>query len=121
MKTDMKWVVFFAAVCALCAAALLLRGGTDGGRAVIKIDGEVYSVVELNAAEPHEFDIKTERGYNRLRVEKGRISVVEADCPDKLCVRRGRVKAGDLPLVCLPHRLTVEVGKSGVDAVAGGM
>ncbi len=121
MKTDIKWAALFAAVCAVCAAVLLSRGAADGGRAVIRVDGEVYSVVELDADEPYEFDIRTERGYNRLRVEKGCVSVTEADCPDKLCVKRGKAHPGDLPLVCLPHRLTVEVGRADVDAVAGGM
>ena len=48
--------------------------------------------------------------------------MAEADCPDRLCVRRGPVRYAGETIICLPHKLVVTVrsGLSGYDAVTGG-
>ena len=57
-----------------------------------------------------------------MRVEKGKIAVIHANCPDKICVNRGFIENGTFPIVCLPNRLSVYIEESdgGVDAVSGG-
>ena len=53
-------------------------------------------------------------------VKDGKVSVTEADCPDKVCVNTGEIsKSGDT-IVCLPHKLVVEIegSTSETDAVA---
>lgn len=46
-------------------------------------------------------------GYNRLLVERGRVRVLSANCPGQDCVRMGWLRSASLPLICLPHGLTV--------------
>lgn len=46
-------------------------------------------------------------GFNRLLIEKGRVKVLCANCPGQDCVRMGWLRSASLPLVCLPHGLTV--------------
>ena len=46
-------------------------------------------------------------GGNRLLVERGRVKVLCADCPGQDCVRMGWLRSASLPLICLPHGLTV--------------
>ena len=119
MKSNIKWIIIFAALCLICALILVVMGRRSGERAEIIVDGEVVRTVELS--EDNEFDIELGGGeFNRIRVENGRIAVIDASCPDKLCVRQGYISGGGIPIVCLPHRLSVEVtGGSGVDAVTG--
>ena len=51
--------------------------------------------------------------------------MTEASCPDKICVDRGWIDNGVIPIVCLPNKLTIEI-RGGVDkadqidAVTGG-
>ena len=86
-------------------------------------NGETVKTIDLSKVEqPYEFDINYEDGgYNRIRVEQGRIYVIEADCRDKICVKHG-CAAGGSPIVCLPHRLSITVSGTGggPDAVSGG-
>lgn len=103
----------FAAVFVIgLGAFLLLRsaGAAEGVVARIWLDGELYEEIELNAvAVPYEFDITTEHGTNRVRVEHGSIQVVSADCPDQVCVRQGAITGGYVPIACVPHGLVIDI------------
>ena len=47
-----------------------------------------------------------------IRVEPGRIAVIGADCPDKVCVEAGWRSDSASPIVCLPHRLVIRIEHS---------
>ncbi len=122
------WMIAVAVILALSgvSAAVILARRADGMMARIILDGKVVRTVALDAAaEPYEFDVTSEYGTNRIRVDGGQICVTDADCPDRLCVRMGWRKNASLPIACLPHRLVIEIadaaGADGVDAVAGRM
>ncbi len=118
MKSVKTWIVIFAAVLVICAAAfLLLKGrGASGRIAVIRVDGEIYEKIDLDTvAVAYDMEIKTEFGYNKLHIEHDGISVTEADCRDHICMDQGKVSKSGVPIVCLPHRLTVEIEGEDID------
>ncbi len=47
--------------------------------------------------------------YNIVEVRKGEIGIIEASCPDKVCVNMGFVSDGLLPITCLPNKLIIEI------------
>lgn len=119
MKSSKTWIVIFAAVLVICAAAfLLLKGsGGHGAVAVIRVDGEIYKKINLDAVTvAYDMEIKTEFGYNKLHIEHDGISVTEADCRDHICMDQGKVSQAGVPIVCLPHRLTIEIEGDDIDA-----
>ena len=119
MKSSKTWIVIFAAVLVICAAAfLLLKGsGGHGTVAVIRGDGEIYEKINLDTvAVAYDMEIKTEFGYNKLHIEHDGISVTEADCRDHICMDQGKVSQAGVPIVCLPHRLTIEIEGDDIDA-----
>lgn len=81
--------------------------------AVIKVEGKLYRTVTLTKEE-QTIEIRTQRGYNLLKVHDYGIEMVDADCPDEICLTFGfRSRQGDT-IVCLPHRVIVEIeGPSG--------
>ena len=102
------WIVLFGALAALGAGAYLLHGG--GTRAVISVDGQVWRTVDLSAVtEPYTFTVETEDGWNTIQAAPGSIQVVDADCPHQDCVKQGAISDGAIPIVCLPHRLVIEI------------
>ena len=109
----------------VCAAVWLIqKSRVPEGTAMARIElsGKVIREIDLSAvAEPFEFTVEAENGSNTVRVEKGRIAVTEADCPDKVCVKTGYIENRAMPIVCLPHRLVITVNgnDSEYDAVAG--
>ena len=68
------------------------------------------------------FDIPCDGGYNTIAVENGEVRVAAADCPDQTCVKMGALRSRALPIVCLPHHLTIrfvdDAEDGGLDAVA---
>lgn len=81
---------------------------SPGRTVVVEIDGEAISEFDLSAdLAPHR--IETKYGYNVLEIDGGQVRVVDADCPDRLCVHTGwRQHAGQV-IVCLPHYFVVRV------------
>ena len=111
------------AVAGLSAAALTARRGeTDHPVARITWDGEVVEEIELDrVGRGYSFTLENQEGSNTISVEKGRIRVSQADCPDQVCVDQGWIADGTVPIVCLPHKLVIEIvgGGSAFDAAAG--
>lgn len=50
-----------------------------------------------------------EKGRNFLIIENGTARIEDADCPDKLCVKMGRISQNGQSLICLPHEVIVEI------------
>lgn len=118
-------VILFCLLAAAAASAawLLFRGGSTGSPiARISRDGVLLEEIDLNQVEEsYTLTFEDERGTNTVLVEPGRIRIAEADCPDQVCVNQGFISNGTVPIVCLPHRLIVEiVGAEGdLDGGAG--
>lgn len=85
--------------------------GDNGERVVITIDGKKYGSYELD--KDKRIDITDNKlGYNQVVIENGRVYVSEADCPDKYCMRHKKISNSNEPIVCLPHKLVVEIVES---------
>lgn len=48
-------------------------------------------------------------GWNLLAVSKEEVSMLAADCPDQICVRHRPISRGGEGIICLPHKLAVEI------------
>ena len=105
------------------AAFLLLRPKGEGQVARITLNGKVVEDIDLSRVEqPYTLTLEGPGGFsNTITVEKGRICVSKAGCPDQICVHQGYISDGTTPIVCLPNRLIIEItgGGSGLDAAAG--
>ena len=77
--------------------------------AVVNRDGKVLYEIDLNSVEETSY-ITIDKGLEVvLQVEKGRIHFLEADCPDKICIKAGWLtKPGD-QAVCLPSKTIVRI------------
>ena len=107
----------------LAAAALLffiyIFTRKEGARVVVRVDGKESGSFSLD--EDREVTLAGVGGTNVLVISGGIARVTEADCPDKLCVHQGSIRYSGQSIVCLPHRLTVEVAggdAAEIDAVA---
>ncbi|MEK3785881.1 MULTISPECIES: NusG domain II-containing protein [Paenibacillus] len=76
--------------------------------AKITIDGKLFRTVELTEEE-QEIEIKTDHGYNLLKVHDYGIEMIDADCPDQICLTFGFITRNGGTIVCLPYKLIVEV------------
>ncbi len=122
MKTRVILFLLLAAVAASAAWLLLRDGDTDAPTARILRDGALLEEIDLDrVAEPYSFTLEDGSGANTVQVERGRIRISAADCPDQVCVKQGWISGGAVPIICLPHRLTIEIvdGGGDLDGAAG--
>lgn len=111
----------------IAAAAILLAAGIAGslfiylkkdtGASVANIyqDGTLIRSIDLSkVSESYTFTVNGENGAsNTIEVRPGEIAVVEASCPDKVCVNMGFIKNKALPITCLPNKLVIKIEASG--------
>ncbi len=100
--------------------------GADGSSR--KMTADIYQNGELVKSLPLENDTENytitiytaDGGSNVIEVRGREIGIISADCPDKLCVRQGFRHDSLLPIICLPHRLVIQIraAKEDLDAIA---
>lgn len=111
LKTQ-TWTILVLLLLAGSAAASLLvaEKTTDGTMANVYLDGNCVRSIDLSAVrEAYSFDVEGLCGTNRITVERGRICVEQADCPDQICVHQGWIADSAAPIVCLPNKLVIRV------------
>ncbi len=79
--------------------------------AVITVDGKEYKRVDLTGHSGTDtFTVTQEDGdYNTIEVKDEKIRISKANCGDQVCVRTGAVGKLGETIVCLPHKLVIEV------------
>ncbi|NLY54860.1 MAG: NusG domain II-containing protein [Firmicutes bacterium] len=117
-------LVLIAALAILFVGSwMYIKGmGSDQVTAIVLQDGVVIHEIDLsNVNEPYQIRVENEQGgYNIIEVDRGRIRVVEANCPEQVDVLQGWISEPHESLVCLPHRLVVKIQaqpKSDVDGI----
>lgn len=78
-----------------------------GAYARITVDGTPQG--DFSLEENTVFNIETDGGYNEIAVEDGFVFVKAADCRDQICVEHKRIHIMGETIVCLPHKLVVEI------------
>ena len=122
-STKLLLALLALAVGASAASVLSRRRGPEDPVARILLDGTLMDEIRLDKVGAS-FSFTVERadgGFNIIQVERGRIRVSHADCPDQICVDQGWISDGTVPIVCLPHGLVIEItgGGEDLDAAAG--
>jgi hypothetical protein len=123
LKSNKFWIFVLGGVVIISSIVALALWQVPASRAHIYQNGVLIDSIDLSSvAEPYVINIRGSDGTNVIAVERGRIRMQEAGCPDKTCVRQGWISGGVTPIICLPNRLIVRLdGGSGsdIDAVVG--
>ncbi|MBO5204162.1 MAG: NusG domain II-containing protein [Clostridia bacterium] len=98
--------VLLIAAIAFFMGTVLLDG--SGDTVVVAVNGAEYARLPLD--ENTELLIQAENGTNKLIIKDGEAYITEASCPDKICVKTGKVTEMR-SVVCLPNKVTVTLEK----------
>ena len=90
-------------IVATCLVVALTK--ETGACVIVRVDGQQVATYSL--LEDGEYSLNG--GTNILRIQDGKAFLVDADCPDKNCVNRGKIDQTGESIICLPNRLTVTV------------
>lgn len=88
-------------------------------RVTVTVEGEEYGSYALNMDAT--IEIQGKLGINTLEIKEGKAKMVDADCPDQICVNHLAISHSNDLIICLPNEIIVEVvggSASGIDATA---
>ena len=116
-KKDICLILVFLLIAGLIY--LFTRNGEVGNQVRITLDGKEYGTYSLT--ENREIPIQSEYGCNIVQIKDGMVFMKDADCPDKYCIHQGKTARKNKSIVCLPHKLMVEVVEASKDKSADGI
>ncbi|MDR2465140.1 MAG: NusG domain II-containing protein [Streptococcaceae bacterium] len=76
--------------------------------AQLRVNGKIIKDFPLSKNTEYVY-IEKDGDENVIEVKNNRIRIARANCPDQVCVRRGWISKGGETIVCLPHKLVLEV------------
>jgi hypothetical protein len=89
---------------------IMMNKQYQGTYAEITLEGKFYKTIPLSEHRGENLiDIKTKYGYNIIKVSNQSIGIIDADCKDKICVKTGFISKPGQSIICLPHKLMIEV------------
>lgn len=116
MSIKARAIIISAVIAVITAASVLCiiymhNTADNGAYAYIYQNDKIIRTIDLtNIDEPYRITIETEDGgYNVIEVRQGSIGVVEASCPDGLCMNMGFIENSLMPVTCLPNHLVIKV------------
>ncbi|NLK85909.1 MAG: NusG domain II-containing protein [Clostridiaceae bacterium] len=108
-KTD---IIAIAAIIAAAAAIWLIYSQAASGRPVkaeIYYYSQLVETVELAAGREKVFSVPQDDDVV-LRIDaNGSIQFIESDCPDKVCIKTGRIHLAGQSAACLPNGIVVKI------------
>ncbi len=120
MTLNKKLAIVFCVVFVVFTTAAFIINSIqpENSIAVVTVNGKTTEQIDLT--QDKEFEIKTEHGKNTVLVKDGKVYMQEATCPDKLCVRHGKLQNKYDAIVCLPNKVIIEYKNTAdIDAVSG--
>lgn len=84
------------------------RSRQEGTKAMVQVAGQESR--ELDLSKDQELWVgDPEIGRNLIRVKDGTVMVVQADCPNKVCVLTGPISGEGEFIACLPHGVLIYI------------
>ena len=80
----------------------------DGSFAVVTVNGT--ETAKYSLAEDAEIRLESENGgYNILVIKNGKADIIEASCPDHVCVDQRAISKTGEAITCLPNKTVITI------------
>ena len=110
-KKDFIVIIVLVTIAILSYFAINHLGSGKGEYVQIFIGEQMVEELPLNI--DTKYSVTQDDLYNTVVISQGAVSVRDADCPDKLCVKQGQIKKSGESIICLPHKVVIKItGKS---------
>ena len=112
LKKRKKDLIFIFSILIVAVFLLLIQrvyGNAQGEADMVKItvDQKLYGTYDLNKNQT--ITIQNDSGINAIQIQNKKVWMEEADCPDGYCKEQGHISKNKQTIVCLPHKLVVEI------------
>lgn len=119
-------IIFVLILITSTVAALAMNNNAknqDEKIARIYQDKKLIYTIDLNSVkETYRLTIDgKDKSENIVEVRNGSIGIINASCPDHICIDTGFIDNSSVPVVCLPNKIIIEISDNtdnSIDAVA---
>lgn len=112
-KTD---IVIIAVIVTVAAIFWVIYNGIFSGKAA-KAEIYYYSTlvetVELTGGQERKFSIPQNANVVLYIDNEGNIQFIKSNCPDKICIRTGKLRIAGQSAACLPNGIVVKIVPAG--------
>lgn len=105
-KNDILLILFFL-IMSFVALIFMRFHGKSGAEVRVSVNNREYGVYSLDKNQ--KITIGEDDWENILEIKNGSANMIKADCPDKVCVNHAPISKKGETIVCLPHKVVVEV------------
>lgn len=103
--------LILAAIIGFTASRLMLS--ESGSRVIVRQAGKTIAAYPLN--QDQILNLESDLGKNKVVIKNGQVFMESADCRDQYCVKHRPISANNDSIICLPHKLVIEVVKENKD------
>lgn len=108
-RNDGIFIGVLAAICVIVFIVFSVMHRSRGSIIVITRNGELYGTYNLSQNQTIEIENTDHEVTNTLQIKDGVAKMIEADCPDKLCMHQKAISVSKENIICLPNRIVVTV------------
>ena len=91
----------------LIVSYLFASDNGSGDTVRITIDGQPYASYALS--EDKTIEINENNNINKITIKDSSVSMTFSDCPNQDCVQHSAISRTSESIVCLPHKIIVEI------------
>lgn len=107
-RRDIYLIIFICAAAFMIWAGIFLSKGSKYGKyAVISVNNVVIERLDLKKDIVKTFT--TNSGTNTVTIKNSECFGSDADCADRICAAHKKISRTGQTIICLPHRLIVEI------------
>ena len=104
-------IILIAVILAVAVVLLIVTGshGTEGSYVSVMLQNDEIARYSLS----NDGIYTINGGTNTIEIKDGKVRMIEAQCPNHLCVHQGWIGLEGQSIVCLPNKVTVSVCGTG--------
>lgn len=115
-KNDWLLLIVILLTAALIFFIRYFVGDEHPGYVTVRVGGEITETYDLSEDQT----VKINGGTNVMKIEDKTVNMIDANCPDKLCVHQKPISKNNESIICLPNNVVVQIvsqDESELDAV----
>lgn len=102
-------LLMFLIVLVISVGAIIYQSNIQSLEVVITQDSEILYRYTLSNSLDEVLRIDYDGHYNEVHIHNGQVWIEEADCYNQVCVQKGTIDKAGETIVCIPHKLVIEI------------
>lgn len=103
-KLKKRTAIFSCSILFISLFFILFNNRENGSLVVVNNNGNIF-YYSLNV----DNQIALNEGTNIVVIKDGYVYMEDANCPDKICIKQGKINKKGQTITCLPNKITISI------------